>query len=156
VAGDAYIVFSTLLGAQLTTISCLSIVLSSSLATPRPLGCITGRGVASEGDTIRSFRWDIRDAFRIIPIAPSQHWLLGFQWQECFYYETVLLLLGTAPLLFNLFAEGFRWILLKARLHFLYRSLDDFVRARSGIRHYLTRDDPEGHKPNFGYYQGSQ
>jgi hypothetical protein len=23
-------------------------------------------------------KWDIKDAFRNIPVAPSQHWLLGF------------------------------------------------------------------------------
>jgi hypothetical protein len=35
-------------------------------------------------------KWDIKDAFRNIPVAPSQHWLLGFQWQGRFYHETVL------------------------------------------------------------------
>lgn len=73
-------------------------------------------------------KWDIKDAFRNIPVAPSQHWLLGFQWQGCFYHETVLSFgLRTAPVLFNLFAEGFHWILLKAGFRFLHHYLDDFV-----------------------------
>ena len=73
-------------------------------------------------------KWDIKDAFRNIPVAPSQHWLLGFQWQGHFYHETVLSFgLRTAPVLFNLFAEGFHWILLKAGFRFLHHYLDDFV-----------------------------
>jgi hypothetical protein len=47
-------------------------------------------------------KWDVKDTFRIIPVAPSQHWLLGFQWQERFYHETVLSFgLRTAPVLFR-------------------------------------------------------
>ena len=73
-------------------------------------------------------KWDIKEAFRTIPVATSQHWLLGFQWQGRFYHETVLSFgLRTAPVLFNLFAEGFHWILLKAGFRCLHHYLDDFI-----------------------------
>ena len=55
---------------------------------------------------------DIKDAFRIIPVATGDHWLLGFQWENSFYTETCLPFgLRTAPALFNLFAEALHWIL---------------------------------------------
>ena len=54
---------------------------------------------------------DIKDAFRNIPVAPNQ-WLLGFSWNRQHYSETCLPFgLSTAPAIFNLFGEGFHWIL---------------------------------------------
>lgn len=57
------------------------------------------------------FKRDLKDAFRLIPIAVSQRRLLGFTWNGQFYHENCLPFgLRTAPLLFNLFAEGLQWI----------------------------------------------
>jgi hypothetical protein len=72
---------------------------------------------------------DIKDAFRNIPIAPHQQWLLGFSWKGSFYKETCLPFgLATAPFLFNLFAEAFHWIL-QSYLHWglMEHYLDDFI-----------------------------
>ena len=33
---------------------------------------------------------DIQDAFRIIPINPSDYHLLGFSWNDQFYYDKCL------------------------------------------------------------------
>ena len=53
---------------------------------------------------------DIKDAFRNVPVAPHQQWLLGFQWNNKFYQETCLSFgLSTSPYIFNLFGEGFCW-----------------------------------------------
>ena len=73
---------------------------------------------------------DIKDAFRIIPVAPYQRWLLGFQWENRYYQEEVLSFgLRTAPFLFNLVAEAFQWIL-EAWLGWeLFHYLDDFIRV---------------------------
>ena len=72
---------------------------------------------------------DLKDAFRMIAVAPHQRWLLGFQWQWQFYHENCLPFgLRTAPLLFNLLAEGLHWVL-QSLLHWehLAHYLDDFI-----------------------------
>ena len=33
---------------------------------------------------------DLQHAFRIIPVRPDQYWLLGFQWNGSYYYDTKL------------------------------------------------------------------
>ena len=51
---------------------------------------------------------DLKDAFRMVPVAVQQRWLLGFCWQNQHYTEKRLLFgLRSAPFLVNLFAEGF-------------------------------------------------
>ncbi|TMD69347.1 MAG: hypothetical protein E6I91_02300 [Chloroflexi bacterium] len=72
---------------------------------------------------------DIKDAFRNIPVAISDQWLLGFYWNDTYYCERALSFgLRTAPMLFNLFAEAFHWILLRVlRYPRLNHYLDDFI-----------------------------
>lgn len=72
---------------------------------------------------------DIKDAFRNIPVAISDQWLLGFCWDDIYYCERALSFgLRTAPMLFNLFAEAFHWILLRIlRYPRLNHYLDDFI-----------------------------
>lgn len=49
----------------------------------------------------------VKDAFRNIPVAPHQQWLLGFMWKEKYYKETCLSFgTSTAPFIFNLFGKG--------------------------------------------------
>jgi hypothetical protein len=82
---------------------------------------------AGRGCTI--VKRDIKDAFRNVPIAPSEQWLVGFEWEGAYYQEACLPFgLGTAPFIFNLFAEGLHWILQRA-IHpaFTYYFLDDFI-----------------------------
>jgi hypothetical protein len=74
---------------------------------------------------------DVADAFRIIPIAQAMHWLFGFSWNDEFYTETCLPFgLSTSPIIFNLFAEAFHWIL-QSNYHWnhLHHYLDDFIRV---------------------------
>jgi hypothetical protein len=55
---------------------------------------------------------DMKDAFRLIPIAPQHQWLMGLQWEGRFYQELVLPFgLRTAPVIFNVIAEAWEWIL---------------------------------------------
>jgi hypothetical protein len=71
---------------------------------------------------------DLSDAFRHIPIAESDQWLLGFFWNGFFYIDRFLPFgLRTAPFLFDLFAKALHWILVAVLfwavvLHYL----DDF------------------------------
>jgi hypothetical protein len=72
---------------------------------------------------------DIRDAFRNIPVSPANQWLLGFEWRDQFYAETCLPFgLGTAPFLFNMFAEALHWVI-EARIQDVevLHYLDDFL-----------------------------
>ena len=70
---------------------------------------------------------DLSDAFRHIPIAPSDWWLLGFFWNDAYWYDRFLPFgLRTAPYIFDLFAKALCWMLLIAGwlvLHYL----DDFI-----------------------------
>jgi hypothetical protein len=77
------------------------------------------------------FKKDVKDAFRIIPIAPADRWLLGFMWNDHYYNENCLPFgLATAPILFNLFAEALHWILQSfLSLQFVLHYLDDFIFA---------------------------
>jgi hypothetical protein len=71
---------------------------------------------------------DLADAFRHVPVAISDRWLLGFQWNLVFYMENFLPFgLRTAPFLFDLFAKALHWMLMhlfgwRILLHYL----DDF------------------------------
>jgi hypothetical protein len=71
---------------------------------------------------------DVKSAFRTIPIAPHQQWLMGFTWAGRLYTETCLSFrLRTAPFPFNLFVEAFHWIL-QTFLHWIvFHYLDDFM-----------------------------
>ena len=75
---------------------------------------------------------DFKDAFRMVPVAASHRWLLGFGWRNQYYSENCLPFgLRTAPFLFNLFAEAFHWIILAAsppewKLQVIHY-LDDFI-----------------------------
>ena len=72
---------------------------------------------------------DLADAFRHIPIASSDHWLLGFQCNDQHWVDRFLPFgLRTAPYLFDLFAKGRHWMLMadlgwRPVMHYL----DDFL-----------------------------
>jgi Reverse transcriptase (RNA-dependent DNA polymerase) len=78
---------------------------------------------------------DIRDAFRNIPISPRWWWLLGFFWDGQYFTETCLPFgLRTAPIIFNLFAEAFHWILESWLGWVVAHYLDDFIRVLEASR----------------------
>jgi hypothetical protein len=55
---------------------------------------------------------DLHDAFRHIPIAPQDTWLLGFCWEGTYWVDCFLPFgLRTAPYIFDLFAKALHWIL---------------------------------------------
>ena len=56
---------------------------------------------------------DLSDAFRYIPVASSDFWLLDFFYEENFWTDRFLLFgLRTSPYLFNLFAKALYWIII--------------------------------------------
>ena len=74
---------------------------------------------------------DLKDAFRLIPVNPSDLNLLGIHWRGKFYIDTCLPFgLRSASYLFNRLSQAIRWILtnnygVKHLLHYL----DDFLTA---------------------------
>lgn len=71
---------------------------------------------------------DLKDAFRHIPVAMSDQWLLGFFCDDFYWTEQYLPFgLRTSPFLFDLFAKALNWILI-AVLHWtiVLHYLDDF------------------------------
>ena len=70
---------------------------------------------------------DLADAFRHIPVARADWWLLGFQWNNSYWMDIFLPFgLRTSSFIFDLFAKGINWILVVQNwlvLHYL----DDFL-----------------------------
>ena len=83
---------------------------------------LTGRGAVL-------IKKDLADAFRHIPVAESDHWLLGFVWEEVYYIDRFLPFgLRTAPFIFDLFAKALHWILIAMlRWSTVIHYLDDFL-----------------------------
>ena len=70
----------------------------------------------------------LADAFRHIPVAPEEYWLLGFSWNNKHRIDRFLPFgLRTLPFLFDLFAKG---------LHFIIEASLDIHQSLTVI-HYL-------------------
>ena len=71
---------------------------------------------------------DIRSAFRIVPVHPADCPLLGMQWKESLYVDTVLPFgLRSAPRLFNAIADAIQFIAIAKGVNHLVHYLDDFI-----------------------------
>ena len=72
---------------------------------------------------------DIESAFRIIPIHPSDHYLLGFTWNDKFFYDKRLPMgCSTSCNIFESFSTAIQWILKeKLGVKFVSHILDDFM-----------------------------
>ena len=81
-----------------------------------------------QGPGAQFVKRDLKDAFRHIPVAVSDQWLLGFYCDGCYWIDRYLPFgLRTSPFLFDLFAKALHWILVAVLawsmvLHYL----DDF------------------------------
>ena len=71
---------------------------------------------------------DLKDAFRHIPVATSDQWLLGFECDGSYWTERYLPFgLRTSPFLFDLFARALNWIMIAVLCwSFVLHYLDDF------------------------------
>ena len=74
---------------------------------------------------------DIKHAFRLCPVHPSDWHLLGIQWQGRFYVDKCLPFgLRSAPFIFNMLADAIQWILEHHfAIHDSFHYLDDFFFA---------------------------
>ena len=73
---------------------------------------------------------DIKAAFWNIPVLPDDHHLLGVQWRDQLYVDTVLPFgLRSAPKIFNSVADALQWAAKHAGISSLEHFLDDFSTA---------------------------
>ncbi|KAF7350192.1 Integrase/recombinase xerD [Mycena venus] len=85
--------------------------------------------IVRAGRSSHLVKLDLESAFRHIPVRPEDWHLLGFTWDNQFYYDVVLGFgCRSAPYIFNLFAEALHWILQHHLPAFIRHYLDDFLK----------------------------
>ena len=73
-------------------------------------------------------KMDIRNAFRLLPVHPADHHMLGMKWNDQVCIDTCLPFgLRSAPKLFNVLADLLSWILQNKGVSPLLHCLDDFL-----------------------------
>ena len=76
-------------------------------------------------------KFDVKAAYRNIPVHPSDRFLLGMKWRESYYVDLTLPFgLRSAPYIFNSVADMVEWILVHSyEVSDLLHYLDDFITA---------------------------
>ena len=73
---------------------------------------------------------DIKSAFRLCPVHPSDHHLLGMKWKGQYFFDRVLPFgLRSAPFIFNCLAEAIEWAIRQEGVTHTHHYLDDFFVA---------------------------
>ena len=73
-------------------------------------------------------KFDVKDAYRIVPVHPVDKHLLGIQWQGATYMDGALPFgLQSAPIMFNALADLLQWIIIEQCHKFVIHYLDDFL-----------------------------
>ena len=73
-------------------------------------------------------KMDIEQAYRNIPVAPSDRRLLGLEWQSQAYVDKVLPFgLRSAPLIFSAVADALLWIMQRRGVSWAIHYVDDFL-----------------------------
>ena len=85
--------------------------------------------ISSLGQGTLIAKADLKDAFRILPIHPSAHRLLGFSWNEQYYYDKHLPMgCSLSCQLFETLSTAVQWILQnKLGVDHMSHILDDFM-----------------------------
>ena len=78
---------------------------------------------------------DIKHAFRLCPVAPSDWPLLCFRWDGLYYFDSCLPFgLRSPPFIFNSFADALTWALsYHLRIRSVIHYLDDFFLCHSSF-----------------------
>ena len=80
------------------------------------------------GPRTQLVKMDLKDAYRIIPVHPDDHHLLGMKWNTAVFVDCALPFgLRSAPKIFTAFADAVAWALHAAGIRFLLHYLDDFL-----------------------------
>ena len=73
-------------------------------------------------------KMDIRQAYRNIPIHPSDRVLLGMQWRGATYVDATLPFgLRSAPIIFSALADALQWIMERMGVQWVAHYIDDFI-----------------------------
>ena len=73
-------------------------------------------------------KFDLRSAYRIVPVHPTDRMLLGMLWSDCLYIDTALpFCLRSAPEIFNAVADGLQWINRSTGADPMIHYLNDFL-----------------------------
>ena len=96
------------------------------------LNFITVRDVAAHvhrvGKGALMAKMDVKSAFRNIPVHPDDRLLLGTQWENQYFVDTVLPFgLRSAPKIFNAVADALQWIVKQKGVAYVEHYLDDFI-----------------------------
>ena len=84
--------------------------------------------LAQMGPGAQLLKIDLKDAFRIIPVHPQDHHLLGISWRGGTYVDQSLPIgLRSAPKLFTAVADAVAWILYTKGARCFLHYLDDFL-----------------------------
>lgn len=85
--------------------------------------------VRSVGTSAFLAKLDIKHAFRLCPVRPDQWHLLGFSWNQGFFFDTRLPFGSrSSPFIFNTFADLLWWILVHiGGIQLIMHYLDDFL-----------------------------
>ena len=71
---------------------------------------------------------DIKSAFRLLPVHPTDRHLLGIKWRDNAYIDHCIPFgLRSAPKLFNILADLLAWIMENAGISYLIHYLDDYL-----------------------------
>lgn len=71
---------------------------------------------------------DIKSAYRLIPVHPSDRMLLGMEWNGAVYIDGMLPFgLRSAPKIFNAVADALEWCIAQKGVEYIFHYLDDFL-----------------------------
>ena len=80
------------------------------------------------GQGTQMAKTDVQSAFRIIPVHPTDQWLLGMKWNGKYFIDTVLPFgLRLAPKIFNAVADAIQFIAHSKGVKWSVHYLDDFL-----------------------------
>ena len=84
--------------------------------------------IITEGRGALLVKADIKEAYRMVPVHPSDQLLLGIGWNDRIYIDKMLPFgLRSAPIIFSAVADALQWILIKQGIPKLLHYLDDFI-----------------------------
>jgi len=86
------------------------------------------QGVAAMDRGLFMTKVDIRWAYRVIPIHPADHDLLGVVWHRKLFINAVLLFgLRSTPKIFTAVADTAKWMIQQQKVKFIIHYLNNFL-----------------------------
>ena len=91
-----------------------------------------GTRVLQLGQGAMMAKMDVKQAYRNIPVHPSDRYLLGMRWRDQTFIDMALPFgLRSAPLIFSAVADALAWIMQQQGVGWLAHYVDDFITVGS-------------------------